>query len=59
MLDTPNEKITPTSYKRILIMHPCRVFYEPYWLPETLCLQSMVTVDKEAKAYRGYLLVAL
>lgn len=45
--------------KRVLIMDPYRVFYEPYWVPEKLFLQSMATVDKEAKAYRGYLLVAL
>ncbi len=45
--------------RRVLIMDPYRKLYEPYWVPEKLFLESMATLDNEARAYRGYLLVAL
>ena len=43
--------------KRVLIMDPYRALYEPYWVPEKLFLDSMVTVDDDAHAFRGYLLI--
>lgn len=45
--------------KRVLIMDPYRKLYEPYWVPEDLLLKAMVTRDKEADKYRGYLIVQL
>lgn len=45
--------------KRVLIMDPDRQFYEPYWVPEKLFLESMASVDSEAHLHRGYLLVKL
>ncbi len=45
--------------RRVLIMDPYRQFYEPYWVPEKLFLESMATIDNKAGRHRGYLLVKL
>jgi hypothetical protein len=44
--------------KRVLIMDTFRQEYEPYWISEDLFLKGMMTKDKDADAYRGYLLVS-
>lgn len=43
--------------QRVLLMDPDRELYEPYWVPESLLLQGMATVDADAHNYRGYMLI--
>jgi hypothetical protein len=43
--------------QRVLLMDPDREFFEPYWVPENLFLQSLATWDNDAKNYRGYLVI--
>ena len=45
--------------KRVLIMDPDRILFEPYWVPEKLFLESMATIDGDAHKSRGYLLIKM
>jgi len=45
--------------KRVLIMDPDRILFEPYWVPEKRFLESMATMDEDAHKSRGYLLIKM
>jgi len=45
--------------KRVLIMDPDREYFEPYWVPEQLLLESMQTKDPISDKNRGFITITL
>ena len=45
--------------ERVLIFDPDRDYFEPYWISMDTFLAGMATLDKGAKAYRGYVVIRL
>ena len=45
--------------QRVLVLDPDRVWYEPYWIPESVALAGMATRDSVTGRPRGYIHVAL
>jgi hypothetical protein len=47
------------EHQRVLILDPDRMWYEPYWIPDTVALAGMATRDSVTAEPRGYLYLAL
>ncbi len=45
--------------KRVLIMDPDRLWYEPYWVSEDVFLNGMATHDKTSDQFRGYVTISI
>ncbi|HTV20057.1 MAG TPA: phytochelatin synthase family protein [Polyangiaceae bacterium] len=45
--------------RRVLVLDPDRVWYEPYWVPDEVALEGMATRDSVTGEPRGYLYVSM